>query len=255
MERTNRDGQMRVLTLNLFSVGHTSDSTKRGGIAEIVEYLLHSDADVLVLTEFKSGKGSDLFRKDLFHAGYRWTATSRITSSSPLGVAVFSRSDAESVRLRLPDTIDQANITALTVKGITIVGIYNNPDRQHVLLKDYLLIPSLALADDLLLIGDFNTCCRYVDEEAGKRLDGEEEFRRLPEHGWIDLWRKQHGKRREFTWFSPPPHNKGFRIDHAFATEPVARMVTGCHYDHGTRRAKGGRPRLSDHSAMIVVLG
>ena len=254
MERTNRDDQMRVLTLNLFGVGPASDTTKRGGIEEIVEYLLHSDSDVLVLTEFKSGKGSALFLKALFSAGYRWTSTSRVTSMNPLGVAVFSRMDADSVRLSLPDTIDQAKIAALNVKGITIVGIYNNPVRQHVLFKDYLLLPPPELAEYSLLIGDCNTCCRYLDQEADKPLPGEEEFKKMPEHGWIDLWRKQHGKRREFTWFSHP-HNNGFRVDHAFATEPVARIVTDCHYDHGTRSMKAGRPRLSDHSAMIVALG
>ena len=244
---------MRVLTLNLFGVGPASDTTKRGGIEEIVEYLLHSDSDVLVLTEFKSGKGSDLFLNALFSAGYHRTSISKVTSRNPLGVAVFSRMDADSVRLCLPDTIDQANIAALNVKGITIVGIYNNPVLQHVLFKDYLLIPPPELAEYSLLIGDFNTCCRYLDEEAEKPLPGAEEFKKMPEHGWIDVWRKQHGKRKEFTWFSSL--DNGFRIDHAFATEPVARIVTDCHYDHRTRSMNGGRPRLSDHSAMIVALG
>jgi exodeoxyribonuclease-3 len=68
----------------------------------------------------------------------------------------------------------------------------------------------------------------------------------------VDLWRREHGERREHTWFSSPGRTRagrGFRIDHAFASRSVAERVTSCRYDHEVRE-RG----WSDHSLLVMDL-
>jgi exodeoxyribonuclease-3 len=45
------------------------------------------------------------------------------------------------------------------------------------------------------------------------------------------------------------PKNDGLRIDHIFATEPLAERCTGAHIDRDER--KGQKP--SDHAPVVVV--
>jgi exonuclease III len=84
----------------------------------------------------------------------------------------------------------------------------------------------------------------------GYRFKAGSAFARLSESGLVDLWRREHDTRHEYTWFSRPPHGarpRGFRIDHAFASAQLSRQVTSCRYDHGVRK-RG----WSDHSMLLV---
>lgn len=101
----------------------------------------------------------------------------------------------------------------------------------------------------LLAIGDFNTGSHAHDREGGYRFACEDDFRALSSHaGLIDLWRRQHHDRRDWSWHSG---KNGFRIDHAFANAALLERypLTVTKYDHSTRY-----DRLTDHSAMIVEL-
>ena len=65
-----------------------------------------------------------------------------------------------------------------------------------------------------LMLGDFNAGASRVDAE-GYRFKAGPAFARLQALGLVDLWRRQHGDRREHTWFSRPGRarlGRGFRI-------------------------------------------
>jgi exodeoxyribonuclease-3 len=98
-----------------------------------------------------------------------------------------------------------------------------------------------------LLIGDFNTGESRVD--AYKIMAGSDQLLAIRAAGFVDLWRARNSV-TEYTWFSfgrgGLPLN-GFRIDHAFASTPLANDAARCYYSHAEREA-----RLSDHSVLLV---
>jgi exonuclease III len=87
------------------------------------------------------------------------------------------------------------------------------------------------------MLGDFNAGASHVDAR-DYRFKAGRPFAELAGIGLIDLWRRQHGDAREYTWFSSAGGGgagRGFRIDHAFASPMLAEGVTGCRYDHEVR--------------------
>jgi endonuclease/exonuclease/phosphatase family metal-dependent hydrolase len=106
-------------------------------------------------------------------------------------------------------------------------------------------------ARPFIMLGDFNAGASGVDAD-NYRFKAGREFARLAAMGFLDLWRREHGDRREHTWFShagPAGDGRGFRIDHAFASPALAATVTSCRYDHEVRER-----RWSDHSLLVVDL-
>jgi exodeoxyribonuclease III len=101
-----------------------------------------------------------------------------------------------------------------------------------------------------IMLGDFNAGASGIDADH-YRFKAGQAFAGLTGSGLIDLWRREHGDRREHTWFSQPAARarRGFRIDHAFASPILADHVTSCRYDHEVRR-RG----WSDHSLLVVDL-
>ena len=98
----------------------------------------------------------------------------------------------------------------------------------------------------LLFIGDFNTGKHLIDEE-GSTFYCSEYFDKLEEVELIDLWRKAHGDKKEYTWTSNS--GNGFRIDHAFGNYKISRHVKTCRYNHKVRDVG-----TSDHSILVLEL-
>jgi len=102
-----------------------------------------------------------------------------------------------------------------------------------------------------LLVGDLNTGCNDADiESGGMPFFCADLFEALRlEAGLVDLWRAEHGNRREWTWRS---RVNGFRIDHAFANTAFIERFPSirCSYDHEPRKIG-----LTDHSALFVTAG
>src|SRR5205807_1724782 len=99
--------------------------------------------------------------------------------------------------------------------------------------------------------GDINTGRNDLDiEGGGARFHCADLFEALAaETGLIDLWRTQHGDRREWTWRS---RVNGFRIDHVFANKTFVDHFPAflCEIDHSPRILG-----ITDHSALIVDIG
>jgi exonuclease III len=108
------------------------------------------------------------------------------------------------------------------------------------------------VAHPFLMLGDFNAGMSGTDAHE-YRFKAGSGFAKLAQAGLVDLWRREHGAKREYTWFSRPPRGlarRGFRIDHAFASPRLAEQLVGCRYDHEVRE-RG----WSDHSLLLVELG
>jgi len=88
-----------------------------------------------------------------------------------------------------------------------------------------------------VLLGDLNTGSNGADVEGkGARFIYADEFEELQTKvGLVDLWRFEHGDRKEWTWRS---RINGFRVDHALANAIFRKRnpKIRCFYDQ--RRAK-----------------
>jgi exonuclease III len=98
-----------------------------------------------------------------------------------------------------------------------------------------------------LIVGDLNTGAPFRDEHRAT-LYCADKFLHLERLGWVDAWRRFHGPtKKEWTWASPRRPSYGFRLDHAFASPPLAPRIVDCCYSHAERLAG-----ISDHSVLIV---
>lgn len=227
---------MRILSLNLRHGGASR-------VSGICSYLHSADADVLVLTEFRRNRAGEVIVGAMKAAGYDTVHQLR-SEPKENSVVILTRRRSKPVKLA-PAPVDARRIVACDIEGLVIAGVYFTQQKAKASLFDFLLAAPPEL-DNALVIGDFNAGRHHADE-AGATFHCADRFTRLEERGYRDLWRAQWGQEaREFSWVSP--RGGGFRIDYAFATEGVVKRVTDCRYDHGTR------PRITDHSAMIVEL-
>lgn len=106
-----------------------------------------------------------------------------------------------------------------------------------------------------LIIGDTNTGRPRLDEEAAVFGPREEAWMLGLEHaGWADAYRRLHGERHAYSWYSPNAGN-GFRLDQAFVHRSLAPRLVAARYRWGTDGDSSGAARrdaLSDHAALIV---
>jgi exonuclease III len=100
-----------------------------------------------------------------------------------------------------------------------------------------------------LLIGDTNSGLPDIDEESPAFGKYETAFMHgLDTLNWKDMFRKLHGQKREYTWYSPNGKN-GFRLDEAFANGQLQPYITG--FKHVWGHSDNHR-QLSDHAAILL---
>jgi exodeoxyribonuclease III len=228
---------VRILALNL-----------RGGggprIGRLADYLCDSDADVVVACEFVPGPRGETLNARLGAAGFlSFHLPARPRGRYTVLLATRRRSTAVD-----PDVApaDQGRLVAARCGEVTVAGVYFNQNRDKASLFDFLLSRPPFLGGEGMVIGDWNTGLRRIDEP-GATFACADRFEMMERRGYVDLWRRQHGSdAREVSWVST--NGLGYRIDHAFGTGPLAERVLRCDYDHSTRGD------ISDHSALIVEI-
>ena len=229
-------------------------------VERIVEEVSAYDAEVIALTEFRSGPGEAL-RAAFAERGWRYCETTA-PAAGENGIAVFSTTPIERLR---PCPISEYAVRWLEVGvpafGVAVAVLHimaAGSSKSHPLniakarFWDAVVEAARARSDEpLLLAGDWNTGAHFQDEN-GKTYVCSEQFGELSRLGWVDLWRRFNPGPTEWTWYSTLKggvRGNGFRLDHAFASPALADRIHGCRYSHAEREAG-----ISDHSVVVVEI-
>ena len=239
---------MRIATQNLNWGGEPTapgcDGEPR--LNRLVPWLAKIAADILVLTEFKSGDLEDELKALLAVAGYPHLL-SHPQEPFTLGTAIASRQPLKVAELPIQTTSESWRSIGVSVDGIDVFGFYFPLKEAKSLYWDWLLANAAKLRDrNVVLLGDFNTGKMRVDE-AGETFDCQDKHEALEEIGFIDTWRGANPTGRDYTWYSS--YGNGFRLDYIWASPALAPSIQRVWHEHEVRLA-----RYSDHSAVIADL-
>jgi exodeoxyribonuclease-3 len=227
---------------------------------------------VLCLQELKATE--EVFPFDSVQsAGYHAAVFGQKTYN---GVAILSRSEPSAVVRGMEDDVPdpQVRLISAEIDGVRIICAYV-PNGQSVGSEKYAyklqwlrrlrehLDRRFDASDAVVLCGDFNVALddrdvAHPDQWADSVLCHQAARGALAEvrrWGLVDVVRKFHPQGGVYSWWDYRmlafPKNNGLRIDHIFATEPMASRCTGAEIDRAQR--KGQKP--SDHAPVIAVFG
>jgi len=159
------------------------------------------------------------------------------------------------------------------IGGIPVVNTYvpqgRSPDSEHFRYKlDWferlraLFERHYAPDEPLLWMGDFNVAPEPIDIYDPQRLKNHVDFHpharaaleRVREWGLVDVFRLHHpGEPGHYTYYDyraqdPIERGVGWRVDHIWATQPLAEKSTASWIDVEARRAE----RPSDHTFLVA---
>ena len=239
---------MRIATQNLNWGGEPAapgcDGLPR--LTRLVSLLAGLNADLLVLTEYKSGPLGDELEQLLTEAGFPYLHSHPQTPFA-LGTAIASRRPFSIVELPIEAATEHWRSIGVDVDGMTVFGFYFPLKDAKSLYWDWLLANAAMLRDrEVILIGDFNTGKFRVDEIA-ETFDCQEKIATLEQLGFVDTWRAAYPKGRDYTWYSS--YGNGFRLDYIWASSQVSQRIQRAWHDHETRLTLA-----SDHSTVVVDL-
>lgn len=214
-------------------------------IERIVEDIEQASPDLLVITEYQSGKSDSLLA--MLHArGWSSQAYSAPPGRNG-GVAVVARSEFEILPVSPELAPFASRVLAVRWQGLEAIGVYAPSEHPA---NEFWLAFTTAIRDrarDTVVLGDLNTGVSLLDSPRDDFFCSEH-FAQLKSDGMIDLFRAVHSDAaREFSWYSSAKN--GHRLDHALGTPSVAASVLRCEYAHGPRE-RGA----SDHSMLLVEL-
>ncbi len=192
------------------------------------------------------------------------------------GVAILSRHELEDIQLNFPgDPADAPKrLIGATVNGIRLVNVYIphgtkfGSDKFHFKLNwiarlRTLFDESYSTDQDVLLCGDLNVAPHELDvwnpslwrDKMHFSKPEREAIMELKKWGFVDLFRHINGSESDYSWWSNFHHDfekdRGLRIDHLWASEPLAEACTDCWIDRTPR----GWERPSDHAPVVAELG
>jgi len=241
----------------LFKAASYNANSIRSRIGLVLEWLSREKPDLLCLQEIKV-TDKDFPLAEFQAAGYNAVFAGQ---KSYNGVAFIS-----------PHPIGEARLIAATVRGIPVVNTYvpqgRDPGSEFFFyklkwirsLRDY-FNGHYNPAEPLLWTGDFNVAPEPEDVYDPKKLYGRigyhpEEHKALQyvkEWGFIDVFRLHVPGGGHYTfWDYRVPRllerNLGWRVDHIWATGPLARKSSRAWIDVEMRR----REKPSDHTFIAA---
>lgn len=227
---------MKILALNIQHGGG-------GRASAILQAINAHQADTIVLTEFRENKNSGRIRCGLFSDGYIYQFSGSI---EPKLNSVFIASKTPFVPKtdilspKLKHRIVGAQFTNLLLLGFYFPG----KDEKKPVFEELYDVFQSNFNNPVLAMGDLNTGKHYVDEK-GASFYCAEYMDKFDDLGFVDVWRKLHKDKTEYTWYSNA--GNGFRIDHAFASPVLESRVEDSWYSHKEREDS-----ITDHSALVV---
>ncbi len=231
---------MRLLTWNIRAGGGVR-------LTRIADAVGVHQADILVLTEYRSGEAGKRLRAVLRDLGYLWLSQVEPPATRN-GVLIASRIKPGVMAHVAEHVPEPWRMLTVTIARVRIFGIYMPNLKAKIPYWEALIEASGPHCDGrALALGDFNTCRAYVDEPGATDVTALF-LDKLQDSGFRDIWRDRFPEGREYSWYSH--RGNGFRIDHAFASSALARRIGDVRYSHDERLSG-----LSDHSALIVEIG
>ena len=251
---------MQIATWNINSI--------RARHFRLLDWLQRRSPDVVCLQELKVEE-TKFPAIELTALGYSSAVNAQKTYN---GVAILSKHPMTDIVIGLNDDVEdpQARLVAATVNGVRVVSVYvpNGEDLASTKWPYKLAwmkrlrawLGRTASAEQLLaLCGDFNVAPEPIDVDPGV-LDGQVLFHPdaraaladVVAFGLTDTFRQRHpGEPKLYSWWDYRmlgfPKNRGMRIDHIFATAPLAARCNDSFVDREER--KGKMP--SDHAPVI----
>jgi len=252
---------VRIATFNANSI--------RVRLNQIVAWLDAEKIDILAVQETKV-QDKDFPLPQIEEAGYYAAFAGQKRSA---GVATLSRMAPTEVLAGFDDGSDHARLLCTRFDGIYVVNTYvpQGRDIEHEQFAYKLgwfkqlrawFESHFTPYDPVLWVGDFNVATEDIDVHDPKGLREHVDFHPQVQAaledvrtwGFIDIFRKHHpAEPNQFTYFdyrarNPIERNIGWRIDHIWATPPLAAKSTCAWIDVDARRAE----RPSDHTFLVA---
>ncbi len=252
---------VKIATFNANSI--------RVRLNQILEWMERENTDVLGVQETKV-QDQDFPQHPIEEAGYHVVFSGQ---KSHAGVATLSRTEPSEVQAGFDDGSDPARLLYTQIDSLHIVNSYvpqgRDPDHEefrHKLdwftqIRDW-FDAHFSPTDRLVWLGDFNVAPEDIDIHDPDRLRGHVDFHpeaqaaleKVRSWGFVDLFRKHHpDEPNQFTYYDyrardPIERNTGWRVDHIWATKPLAERCTAAWIDVEARRAE----RPSDHTFLVA---
>jgi exodeoxyribonuclease-3 len=253
----------KVATYNCNSV--------RARLDLILAWLEQEAPDVLCLQETKAQDSvfpADEFRGLRYHVAFRG-------QKAHAGVAIISSEELQEVSFGLDDggEPDEARLARARMGDVAVINTYvpqgQTPDSPQFEYKLEWLSRLRSFfdrhytpQDHVLWVGDFNVAPEPIDVYDPKRLEQHVDFhpdaRRALEEvstwGFVDVFRLHHpDEAGQYTFWDYRVPNAldrgmGWRVDHIWATEPLAKRSTSARIDVDARRSD----RPSDHTLLVA---
>ncbi len=241
----------------------------RARMPVLVRWLASEAPDIVCLQETKV-QDADFPVSMLTEAGYQCACRGQ---KSYNGVAILSRAVPEQVDAGFGDEFDnEARLIAARFDGVWVVNTYIPQGQDPASGKFRYKLDWIARlgrffsegfqpADPLVWAGDFNVAPAPLDVYDPKTLLGSvcyhpDEHRALSaveQWGFVDVYRRHRPKDPTFSFFDYRVPNAlkrgiGWRIDHIWATEPMAEKSTRAWIDLGPRSWE----KPSDHTFIVA---
>jgi exodeoxyribonuclease-3 len=237
----------------------------------ILEWLEKETPDVVCVQETKV-QDKDFPAGKIENAGYHVVFKGQ---KSYAGVALISKTPPEEVAYGLDDggEPDKPRLIRALVQGIPIVNTYvpqgRDPDSEHFQYKlawfgrlRIFFDRHYAPDEPLIWAGDFNVATQDIDIYDPDRLRGHVDFHpaaqaaleKVRKWGFVDVFRKHHADEPgHYTYWDyrakdPIERGIGWRVDHIWATQPLAERSCRSWIDVDARRAE----RPSDHTFLVA---
>ncbi len=256
---------------DLFRVATFNANSLRARLQLISDWVTAQRPDVLCLQETKV-QDRDFPVEALQQLGYHMVFRGQRAYA---GVAALCREEPEDVSFGLDDagSPDEARLIRLTVRGIPIVNTYvpmgekaDSPKFAYKLewlarLRRY-FERHFRPHRPLLWCGDFNVAPETIDVHDPARLKNHVDFHpksraaleEIRAWGFVDVFRLHHpAKPGQYTFWDyrvrgALDRGLGWRVDHIWATTPLADRSLRAWIDTEPRRAE----RPSDHTFVIA---
>jgi exodeoxyribonuclease-3 len=253
-----------------FSITTWNVNSIRARLDHVATYLADHEPDIVCLQETKVA--DNLFpRVPFMELGYTVT---RHGSKAMAGVATLTKTKPKAVQLGFAEgeADRHARVLAVEVDGVHVYNLYC-PNGTEVGSDAYRykldwfarlraeLDAKYDADSPVVVVGDFNVAPNDLDlwdpENYVDRLlvtaDERTALQNLVDFGFTDCFRKHHPDERSYTWFDYRTNgferDQGMRIDHVYATAPLAGRCVSVVHDRDPR----GWDTPSDHLPVTAT--